>query len=120
MGLGDLQGVEFDGLGEGAALADGDDIADLDVSEARRQVNGHVLVPLLEPVVFLDVVEVISPDDDGSVHLHLGDDSGQDAAEDGDMAGEGALLVDVLSLAGLKTLNVVKNVKFGKLPSMHE
>ena len=30
-GLGHLESVEFDGLGEGTALADGDDIADLDI-----------------------------------------------------------------------------------------
>ena len=30
-GLGHLESVEFDGLGEGAALTDGDNIADLDI-----------------------------------------------------------------------------------------
>ena len=63
--------------------------------------HGHVLVPLLEPVVLLDVVKVIAPDDHGLVHLHLGDDSGQDAAADRHLADEGALLVDVVALPGL-------------------
>ena len=63
--------------------------------------HGHVLVPLLEPVVLLDVVKVIAPDDHGLVHLHLGDDSGQDAATDRHLADEGALLVDVVALPGL-------------------
>ena len=102
MGLGDLQGVEFDSFGEGSALSDRDDIADFDVSEAGGQMNGHVLVPLLEPVVFPNVVEVIASDDDGPVHLHFGDDSGQDTATDMDVAGEGALLVDVGALTSLK------------------
>ena len=62
----------------------------------------HVLVPLLEPVVLLDVVEVIAPDDHGPVHLHLGDDPGEDSATDGDLADEGALLVDVVALLCLK------------------
>ena len=61
----------------------------------------HVLVPLLEPVVLLDVVKVVPPDDAGPVHLQLGDDAGQDAAADGHVPGEGALLVNVLSLASL-------------------
>lgn len=64
----------------------------------------HVLVPLLEPVVFFDVMEIISPDDDGAIHLHLGDDAGQDATSDRHFAGEGALLVDVVSLTGLKVI----------------
>ena len=61
----------------------------------------HVLVPLLEPVVFLDVVEIVSPDDDGAVHLHLGDDPSQDATSDRHMAGERALLVNVVTLTSL-------------------
>jgi len=61
----------------------------------------HVLVPLLEPVVLLDVVKVVAPDDDSPVHLHLGDDSGQDTSTDGDLSGEGALLVNIVSRLGL-------------------
>ena len=53
------------------------------------------------PVVLLDVVKVVAPDDDGPVHLHLGDDSGQDTSTDGDFAGEGTLLVDIVSGLGL-------------------
>merc|ERR1719229_236681 len=97
-----LESVEFDGLGQGPALADGHNISDLDVSEARRHVNGHVLVSLLETVVFLDVVKVIPPDDDGSVHLHLGDDAGQDTSTNPHVAGEGALLVDIVTFASLR------------------
>ena len=63
--------------------------------------DAHVLVPLLEPVVLLDVVQVVPPDDAGAVHLQLGDDAGQDAPADGHLAGEGALLVNVLTLASL-------------------
>ncbi len=63
--------------------------------------DAHVLVPLLEPVVLLDVVQVVPPDDTGPVHLQLGDDSGQDAATDVHVAGEWTLLVDVLTLASL-------------------
>lgn len=32
----------------------------------------HVLVPLLKTVVLADVVQVVTPDDDGPLHLHLG------------------------------------------------
>ena len=60
--------VEADGLGERAALADGDDITDLD-TEGWGAVDCNVLMALLEPVVLLDVVEVIASDDDGSRHF---------------------------------------------------
>ena len=36
-----------------------------------------------EPVVFLDVVKVIPPDDGGPVHLQLGHHTGEDTATDG-------------------------------------
>ncbi len=65
----DTDGVEADSLGDRAALADSDDIADSDTLEARRQVSGHVVVALLEPVVLLDVMQVVTAEDDGSGHL---------------------------------------------------
>ena len=63
--------------------------------------HGDVLVSLFEPVVFLDVVQVIPADNSGPVHLQLGDDSGQDTATNGNLAGEGTLLVNVVTLTGL-------------------
>lgn len=48
---------------------------------------------LLVTGVLGDKVEVLSSDDDGSVHLGGNDGAGQDTATDGDEAGEGALLV---------------------------
>ncbi|KAG8140909.1 hypothetical protein E2320_003537, partial [Naja naja] len=99
--LGHLENVEPDSLAEGAALSHCHDIPNLHIPEAGRQVHRHVLVPLLEVVVFADVVQVVPADDDGALHLHLGDHTGEDAAPDGDVAGEGALLVDVGTLDGL-------------------
>merc|ERR1712105_229790 len=72
----------------------------LDVPEAGGDVGGEHLVPLLEPVV-LDVVQVIPPDGASPVHLQGGDDAGQDPAPDADVAGEGALLVDVFHSLGI-------------------
>lgn len=57
--------------------------------------HGHILVSLLESVVFLDIVQVVSSDDDGPLHLHLLHNSGKDASTDGHVAGEWALLVNV-------------------------
>lgn len=60
--------VEADSLGEGTALTDGDDITGAD-AEGGRAVHRHVLVALLEPVVLLDVVQVIASDHDRSRHF---------------------------------------------------
>ena len=62
----------------------------------------HVLVTLLKTVVLADVVEVVATDHDGTLHLEFGDGAGEDAASDGHVAGEGALLVDVGAVNGLK------------------
>ena len=72
--LGHLWGVEIDGLVQGPALVDGDDISDLGIPEAAGQVHGQVLVPLLEPVVLSDIVEITTSYENGHVRLHLGDD----------------------------------------------
>jgi len=63
--------------------------------------HGDVSVPLLKSIVLLDVVKVIPSDDTGAVHLHLDDGASQHAASDGDLPGEGTLLVDVVSIFGL-------------------
>lgn len=64
-----LDNVEADGLGEGSALADGHDVTLLNTGEGGGAVSGQVLVSLLESVVLLDVMQVVSSDNDGSSHL---------------------------------------------------
>ena len=59
------------------------------------------LVALLITVVLGDEVEVLATDDDGALHLGGDDLSVQDAATDGNIAGEGALLVNVMTLNSL-------------------
>lgn len=71
----DSDDVETDSLGERTALANGHDITDSGTGEGRGQMSGHVVVSLLESVVLLDVVEVISAQDDGSGHLVGEDDT---------------------------------------------
>ena len=55
---------------------------------------------LLESVVLLDVVQVVSSEGHGPVHLGGEHDTLEDSATDGDVRGEWALLVDVLTLDG--------------------
>lgn len=86
-----LRGLAYS-LAQGPALANGD-LVTLRNTECGGDVGSEVLVPLLVTGVLGDVVEVLAADDDGSVHLGRDDGAGQDTAADGDLAGEGALLV---------------------------
>lgn len=65
--------------------------------------NGHISMSLLESVVFPDVVQVITADDDGSLHLHFLDNPGQDTSTNGHIPSEGAFLVNVMTVNGLDT-----------------
>ncbi len=60
-----------------------------------------VAVALLVPVVLGHIVQVVTSDDDGTLHLGGDDDALEDLAADGDAGGEGALAVDVVGLDGL-------------------
>lgn len=79
-------------LAKGSALANGNLVTLLN-TESGRDVGGEVLVSLLVTRVLGDEVEVLSSDNDGSVHLGGNDGAGEDTATDGDSASEGALLV---------------------------
>lgn len=61
--------VESHGLGERSALSNGNNVTFSDSGESGGAVDGEVVVSLLESVVLLDVMEVISSDDDSSLHL---------------------------------------------------
>jgi len=91
--------VEADGLGERAALSDGHDITD-SKSEGGGAVSGEGLMALLKSVVLLDEMEVIASDDDGSLHFVRDNNTLEDFASDGDVAGEGALVIDVIAFNG--------------------
>ena len=64
-----LDNVEADSLRERSALANSHDVTLLNTGKSGRAVSGDVLVSLLEPVVLLDVVQVVSSHNDGSLHL---------------------------------------------------
>ena len=83
------------------ALANGDEVSALDANKGRAAVSGHVLVALLVAIVLWHIVQVVAAHNDGALHLGADDSASQDASADGDVAGEGALLVDVGSGDGL-------------------
>ena len=102
--------IEPNSLAEGSALANGNLVTLLN-AESGGNVGGKVLVAFLVTVVLGDEVEVFAADDDGSVHLGRDDGASEDTATDRDLAGEGALLVDVLALnSGLGGAEAQANV----------
>lgn len=62
--------------------------------------GSDVLVSLLVSVVFLDEVEVVSSDDDSSVHFGGDNSTSQKLTSDGNLTDERTLLVDVRALNG--------------------
>lgn len=67
--------VESHSFGEGSALADSHDITFSNTGECRRAMNGEVSVSLLKPVVLLDVMQVVSSDNNSSLHLGCNNDT---------------------------------------------
>lgn len=96
----DTKNVEADSLGERSALANSD-LVTLINTESRGDVGSKVLVALLVTVVLGNVVEVFTTDDDGSVHLGGDDSASQNLTSDGHNTGEGALVVNVVTVDSL-------------------
>lgn len=69
--------------------------------EAGRAVSSDVGVSLLETLVLADVVEVVTADNDGTFHAGGLNNATEDTTADGDVASEGALLVNVVALNGV-------------------
>lgn len=99
--------VETNGLGEGSALANGHNVSFLDTNEGRGKMGRDVGVALFETVVFGYIVEIVSSDNDGPLHLCRSNDAPQNSASNAHETSERALLVDVVSadggLGGLET-----------------
>ena len=58
-------------------------------------------MPFLKPVVLLNVMEVISPHHNCSLHFHGLYNSSEDLAPDTHIASEGAILVNAISFYSL-------------------
>lgn len=92
--------IEADRLAERTALSNSDNITILHV-KGWRAVNSNVLVPLLETSVLGNVVQVVSANDNGSLHLGGNHQSLENATTNRDAACKGALLVNVVSFHSL-------------------
>lgn len=89
-----FQDVETDSLAKRSAFTNDNDVTFLN-SEGWWAVDWNVSVSLFISIVFGDVVKVISSDDNGSLHFGWDADTLEDSSSDGDVAGEGAFLIDV-------------------------
>ena len=65
----DSEHIEPDSLAEWSALTYGDDVADRRSCEGWANVCWQVVMSLLKSVVLLDVMQVISSQNDSSLHL---------------------------------------------------
>ncbi|KAH3678686.1 hypothetical protein OGATHE_000236 [Ogataea polymorpha] len=112
-----LNNVESNGLGKWSALSNSHNVTLLN-SESWRNVSSEILVSLLVSVVFRDVVQVVSSDDDGSVHFGGHNSTGQNSTSDRDSTGERTLLVNVGTLnSGLRSLESQTDVLVPSLGS---
>ena len=93
--------VVSDSLGDWSALSDGDDISDSDSLESWGKMGRKVVMSLLKSVIFLDVMEVISSQDDGSSHLGGKDNTFTDSSSDGNVRSEWAFLIDIITFHGV-------------------
>ena len=91
--------VESDRFGKRTALTNSDKISVLN-RKGWRAVSSNVLVSFLVTTVLSDVVQVVSSDNDSSLHLGGHDLSFEDSSTDGNISSKGALLVDIRSLNG--------------------
>jgi len=99
--FGDFDDVEANSFGQRTALADRNRVTLRHVAETRRTMSGNVTMTLFKTLVFPDKMQVISSNDDRSLHLHFLDDASQNSATNLYQAGERALLVDVNSVLRL-------------------
>ena len=95
----DLEDIEVDGLGKRSALTNNNNITFLNW-ESRWAVDWNISVSLFVSVVLGDVMEIITSDDNGSLHFGWNTNSFQDLASDGDVGGERAFSVNELRLDG--------------------
>lgn len=96
-----LQYIEADSLGQGAALSHSHHIADLNADKGRGTVDRQVLVALLITVILADIVQVLTTDHNGALHLGADDGTGENASTNGNVTSKGALFVNKGSVDGL-------------------
>jgi hypothetical protein len=93
----DFDHIKTHRLAEWSALSNSDEITDIN-TESRRAVRIQVLVTTLISVVFRDVMQIISSEDDGAGHFGADDRAAQDPSSDAHITRKWAFMVDVRAL----------------------
>ena len=96
-----LEHVESDSLGKRSALSDSHDVTLSNVQEARGAVHWDISVSLLETSILWHVLQIITTNDDGSLHFRGDNHCLQNTTTDRNISGEGAFLVNIWSLNSL-------------------
>lgn len=94
-----FQDIEVNGLAEWSAFTNDDNISFLN-GEGWRAVDWKISVSFFISIVFWNVVEIISSDDDGSLHFCGNTDTLEDLSSDWNVAGEWALFVNICGFNG--------------------
>lgn len=80
------------------------------IPESWRKMNGHVLVTLLETAVFANIMQIVTANHDGALHLQFLNNARKDASTNAYIAGEGAFLIEVSSIDGLNWIRINKRL----------
>lgn len=96
----DMQNVKSDSFRQWSAFTDGDDISFFNVRECRGKVSWDLIMSLFETVVFSNVVQVVTTNNNGSLHFVRYNNTTEDTSTDTDVSGEWALLVNISSVDG--------------------
>ena len=94
-----LNNIEADSLGKRAALANRDDITDVDF-EGRGAVDRDVTVTFFVTSVLGDVVKVITTDNDSAFHLGGDYQTFQHTSTNGNITCERTFFIDVVTFDG--------------------
>lgn len=101
--------VKPDGFAQWTALSNSYDVSLLYV-ECWRAVDRDILMPLFKTPVFGNVVKVVSPDNNGILHLSGNNKTLQNTSADGNISSERTLLINKSSLnCGLRSLDSKSN-----------
>lgn len=84
----------------------------LNEPESGWQMYGHVLVSLFETTVFSDIVQIVTTNNDGTLHFQLLNNSVQNTTTDAHVSSEWAFVVDVCAIHCLTILITLKLLDF--------
>ena len=100
-GFGYFQNIIFHSFSQWTALTNCDNISYSHISKTRRQMHGHIFMSLFKTIVFLNVMKIISTNNDSPLHLHFNNNTSKDTISDGNITSEWTLFVNVSTLFSL-------------------